>query len=102
MYYNYGQSLRRTGQFAAAAEAALARREVWRGNGQRLFGVAVELAEIARLSDADASSGRNAKTSRRNHRDARRPRATPAGKIRFNWRMMNDLRFCGRMSSLSS
>jgi tetratricopeptide (TPR) repeat protein len=48
MYYNYGQSLRHVGQVWSAAEAAVARREVWRGNGQRLFGVAVELAAIAR------------------------------------------------------
>jgi hypothetical protein len=48
MYYNYGQSLQRTEQISAAIEAAIARREVWRGNGQRLFGVAVELAEIVR------------------------------------------------------
>jgi serine/threonine protein kinase/tetratricopeptide (TPR) repeat protein len=57
MYYNYGQSLRSTGQFAAAAEAAIARRDVWRGNGERLFGVAVELAEIARSMPADVSAG---------------------------------------------
>jgi hypothetical protein len=49
MYYNYGKSLQHTGRFAAAIDAAVARREVWSGNGQRLFGVAVELAEIARL-----------------------------------------------------
>jgi eukaryotic-like serine/threonine-protein kinase len=55
MYYNQGQSLRRTGRLDLAAEAALARREVWQDNGQRLFGVAVELAEIARLRTADAS-----------------------------------------------
>ncbi|MEX0642049.1 MAG: serine/threonine-protein kinase [Pirellulales bacterium] len=47
MYYNYGQSLRSTTQFSAAADAAVARRELWQGNGERLFGVAVELAEIA-------------------------------------------------------
>jgi serine/threonine protein kinase len=47
MYYNYGQSLRSTSQMSEAAETALSRRKVWRGNGDRLFGVAVELAEIA-------------------------------------------------------
>jgi serine/threonine protein kinase/tetratricopeptide (TPR) repeat protein len=56
MYYNYGQSLRQTRQIAAATQAALARRKVWRGNGQRLFGVAVELAEIARTSASELSS----------------------------------------------
>jgi serine/threonine protein kinase/tetratricopeptide (TPR) repeat protein len=44
MYYNYGQSLRTAGRQAEAAEAALSRREIWQGNGERLFGVAVELA----------------------------------------------------------
>ena len=47
MYYNYGQSLRRTSQFNAAANTAIARRDVWQGNGERLFGVAVEMAEVA-------------------------------------------------------
>ena len=47
MYYNYEQSLRRRGQFSAAVEAASSRKEIWQGNGERLFGVAAELAEIA-------------------------------------------------------
>jgi tetratricopeptide (TPR) repeat protein len=55
MYYNYGQSLRRTGQTGPAIAAALARRELWLGNGKRLFGVAVELSEIARLAAAGGS-----------------------------------------------
>ncbi|MEX0611947.1 MAG: serine/threonine-protein kinase [Pirellulales bacterium] len=46
MYYNYGQSLRKTGNLREAMKAALARRELWQGNGERLLGVAVELAEI--------------------------------------------------------
>jgi tetratricopeptide (TPR) repeat protein len=46
MYYNYGQSLREAGRLADAAQVALARRDVWKGNAQRLFGVAVELAQI--------------------------------------------------------
>jgi serine/threonine protein kinase len=55
MYYNYGQALQRTGKLTAAYEVALERREVWQGNGQRLFGVAVELADIARLGGTDGS-----------------------------------------------
>jgi tetratricopeptide (TPR) repeat protein len=55
IYYNYGQSLRRTGKLAAAAQTAIARRDVWSGNGPRLFGVAVELAEIARLGEPNAA-----------------------------------------------
>ena len=66
MYYNHGQSLRRTGRLDLAAEAALARREVWQDNGQRLFGVAVELAEIARLRTADAAGRVNDKTEELN------------------------------------
>jgi eukaryotic-like serine/threonine-protein kinase len=46
MYYNYGQSLRQTGNLGEAVQASLARRDLWDGDGDRLFGVAVELAEI--------------------------------------------------------
>ena len=46
MYYNYDQSLRREGQWRNATDAALARRELWKGNGDRLLGVAAELAEL--------------------------------------------------------
>jgi tetratricopeptide (TPR) repeat protein len=46
MYYNYGQSLRTAGRTDEAAKAAIARRDLWRGDGQRLLGVAVELAQI--------------------------------------------------------
>jgi tetratricopeptide (TPR) repeat protein len=46
MYYNYGQSLRATGNQREALDVALQRRNLWRGNGDRLFGVAVELAEM--------------------------------------------------------
>jgi tetratricopeptide (TPR) repeat protein len=59
MYYNYGQSLRQTGQLGLAAYAATARRELWRDNGQRLFGVAVEMAEIAQLERADSAADGN-------------------------------------------
>jgi hypothetical protein len=48
MYYNYGQALQAEGRLNEAAKAALARRELWRGDKLRLWGVAVELAEISR------------------------------------------------------
>ncbi len=50
MYYNYGQSLRHTGKLGEAMKAALARRALWQGNGERLLGVAVELAEIGGMA----------------------------------------------------
>jgi tetratricopeptide (TPR) repeat protein len=59
MYYNHGQSLRSTSQFGAAADAAVARRDVWQGNGERLFGVAIELAEIAAAWRANTSTATN-------------------------------------------
>jgi hypothetical protein len=46
MYYNYGRSLRAENQWDEAVGAALARRELWSGNSDRLLGVAVELAEL--------------------------------------------------------
>ena len=47
MYYNFGRSLRAERRLSEAADAALARRELWQGNGERLLGVAAELAEVA-------------------------------------------------------
>ena len=52
MYYNFGQSLQKTNRLLEAADVALKRREIWRGNGDRLFGVAVELAAIDQASPA--------------------------------------------------
>jgi serine/threonine protein kinase/tetratricopeptide (TPR) repeat protein len=46
MYYNYGQSLRFESQWRKATDAALVRGELWKGNGERLLGVAAELAEL--------------------------------------------------------
>ncbi|HEY3395370.1 MAG TPA: serine/threonine-protein kinase [Lacipirellulaceae bacterium] len=46
MYYNYGQSLHAAGRLEEAGQIALARRDIWKGNAQRLFGVAVELAQL--------------------------------------------------------
>ncbi len=54
LYYNYSQSLQKAGRLSDAAKAALARRDIWKGNGERLFGVAVELAAIDCAARDDA------------------------------------------------
>jgi tetratricopeptide (TPR) repeat protein len=59
MYYNFGQSLRATGKFDEAMQAALARRQSWKGHAERLVGVAAELAE---LNEAAGSQPKNANT----------------------------------------
>jgi hypothetical protein len=46
MYYNFGQSLRATEKLDDAMQAALARRQLWKGNSERLIGVAAELAVL--------------------------------------------------------
>jgi tetratricopeptide (TPR) repeat protein len=46
MYYNFGQSLRATEKLDEAMQAALARRQLWKDNSERLIGVAAELAEL--------------------------------------------------------
>jgi hypothetical protein len=52
MQYNQGQSLQQTKRWAEAAAVALGRRELWRENASRLYGVAGELAEIAQQAGA--------------------------------------------------
>jgi serine/threonine protein kinase len=47
IYYNQGQSLQVAGRLNTAFEAALERRKLWDKNGERLVGVALELAQIA-------------------------------------------------------
>ena len=47
IYYNYGRALRRAGRWAEAAEQARARGRLWYDDGERLFGVALEMAELA-------------------------------------------------------
>jgi len=47
IYYNYGRALQQAGHDAKAVEQALARRTLWHDDGERLFGVAVELAQLA-------------------------------------------------------
>jgi serine/threonine protein kinase len=46
MVYNQGRSLTALGRWQEAAEAAIERREIWQNRGERLFGVAVELAAM--------------------------------------------------------
>jgi tetratricopeptide (TPR) repeat protein len=46
MYYNYGQSLRAEKQWNEAEQTALLRRALWVGHGERLLGVAAELADL--------------------------------------------------------
>jgi tetratricopeptide (TPR) repeat protein len=59
MYYNFGQSLRATGKLDEAMQAALARRQLWHGNSERLLGIAAEMADIgdvAQQHPADAKA----------------------------------------------
>jgi serine/threonine protein kinase/tetratricopeptide (TPR) repeat protein len=68
MYYNEGQSLVALGKWDEAVQAALARREIWQNNGDRLFGVAIELAGIDhaartdQVSSGDSIEAKNATT----------------------------------------
>lgn len=57
MVYNQARSLAALGRWDDAVAAAVARRALWPGNGERLFGVAVELAEIGRAAAGDAALG---------------------------------------------
>jgi len=59
MYYNFGQSLRVEGRIADAADAALKRRALWKGNGERLLGVATELAELGDASKKQPSGSKD-------------------------------------------
>ena len=47
IFYNYGRALQRVGRWGDAAEQARSRRTLWRDDGERLFGVALELAQLA-------------------------------------------------------
>jgi serine/threonine protein kinase len=55
MVYNQGRSLTALGRWQEAADAATSRREIWRGRGDRLFGVAVELAAIRQTAGEAAT-----------------------------------------------
>jgi serine/threonine protein kinase/tetratricopeptide (TPR) repeat protein len=46
IYYNYEQSLRSEKRLQQAVDAALARRDLWHGNGEHLLAVAAELADL--------------------------------------------------------
>ena len=48
MVYNQGRSLVALERWEEALDAALTRRKIWRTNGDRLFGVAIELAGLSR------------------------------------------------------
>jgi tetratricopeptide (TPR) repeat protein len=48
IYSNFGQSLRMAGRLRESADTALARRDLWQGNGEKLLAIALELAEICR------------------------------------------------------
>lgn len=47
-YFNFGRVLRQLGQPARAAQVAISRRELWSGDGERLYSVAEELALASR------------------------------------------------------
>lgn len=53
MYFNYSQSLQMLGRLAEALQATLARRQLWTGHGDRLIGVAAELAALAQADHDD-------------------------------------------------
>ena len=55
LYYNYGQSLGAVGRWSDALDAAVARCEVWQKDGERLIGVAAEMAQMADDSQVEAS-----------------------------------------------
>jgi tetratricopeptide (TPR) repeat protein len=56
-YYNYGRVLRQLGRPEDAVRAALARKELWPNNPQRLFTVAEELALASQLLDGGEQHG---------------------------------------------
>ncbi len=58
MVYNQGRSLVALGRWDEAVDNALSRREIWRASGERLFGIAVELAGVGQTvaEKADGST----------------------------------------------
>ena len=59
MYFNFGQSLRNQQRWQEAMDAALARRELWTANSERLLGVAVELADLDTAMYKQSAAGKN-------------------------------------------
>ena len=56
-YYNSGRTLRKTGDLAAAIEAALQRKALWPQHGEHLYQIAIELAQTAELLRAQEIAG---------------------------------------------
>ena len=56
-YYNYGRVLRRLGRADEAVQMALARKELWRDDPDRLLSVAEELALATTLAQSGNGSG---------------------------------------------
>jgi tetratricopeptide (TPR) repeat protein len=55
MYFNYRQTLQRAGRFDEALRTVRARRDLWQNQPDRLFGVAIELADLSQAPGADAA-----------------------------------------------
>ena len=65
MVYNQGRSLTALGRWQDATNAGIARREIWRNRGERLFGVSVELTALRQAAgDAQADAATLAKIDR--------------------------------------
>jgi serine/threonine protein kinase/tetratricopeptide (TPR) repeat protein len=112
MYYNFGRSLRAERRLGEAADAALARRELWQGNGERLLGVAAELAELDSAMDApsagDAPIGARRElgedvlaTLDQSFRDGW-PRGIDVGADERFASLMNNDRFAAKVAELSA
>ena len=56
-YYNYGRTLRALGRREAAIDAALARKELWPQNAERLLSVAEELSLAGNLPQTEGTDG---------------------------------------------
>jgi tetratricopeptide (TPR) repeat protein len=56
MHYNFGKSLSAERRWREAFDSAVARQSIWSGNGERLLGVAAELADLDRDFKGNASA----------------------------------------------
>jgi tetratricopeptide (TPR) repeat protein len=59
-FYNLGRALRTLGKAGEAADVALARKELWRHDPQRLLSIAEELALASQMLSGDDESERSA------------------------------------------